>query len=322
MRPRILLFGICTSTSLYTLAQGCSDAGVCSAGTIGQIHLLSDSAGAAEPRHYARLQYGFGVGEQGVSIMQVIPELSLGLSQRLSVQLKVPYVSASGELGDNAGVGDAILTGSYRFVNEVQRGLTGSLGFRLPTGKTDAGVPDAVQSFRDRALPMPYQTGLGSIDLLAGIEWRRGRWIVAAAYQHVLSQGNGNSFTALEWADKPEAADYFPAAQLRRANDAVVRFQYLYRRQRLALQPGMLAIYHLSNDTRLDRLQMVPLEAIRATIDGSQGLTLNATLDVRYTLNDHWALELSGGTPLVTRDNRPDGLTRALVLNSGVRFTF
>ena len=105
MRLRILLFGICASTSLYILAQGCSDAGVCSAGTIGQIHLLSDSAGAAEPRHYARLQYGFGVGEQGVSIMQVIPELSLGLSQRLSVQLRVPYVSASGELGDNAGVG-------------------------------------------------------------------------------------------------------------------------------------------------------------------------------------------------------------------------
>ena len=87
---------------------------------------------------------------------------------------------------------------------------------------------------------------------------------------------------------------------------------------RLAVQPGLLAIVHLANDTRGDGLE--PPQ--RVTIEGSSGLTLNLTVDARYKLSDAWAIEAAFGSPLVVREVRPDGLTRSMVLNVGVRFGF
>jgi len=60
----------------------------------------------------------------------------------------------------------------------------------------------------------------------------------------------------------------------------------------------------------------------RREIDGSEGLTLNLTADLRYQLNSSWWLEASMGSPLVVREVRPDGLTRALVANVGLRYAF
>ena len=57
-------------------------------------------------------------------------------------------------------------------------------------------------------------------------------------------------------------------------------------------------------------------------IDQFGCLTLNLTADARYKLSDTWALEASFGTPMITREARPDGLTRALVANMGLRVGF
>ena len=60
----------------------------------------------------------------------------------------------------------------------------------------------------------------------------------------------------------------------------------------------------------------------RVKIDGSEGLTLNLTLDAGYRLNDRWTAELAYGSPLIVREERPDGLTRSMVLNAGLRYAF
>jgi hypothetical protein len=57
-------------------------------------------------------------------------------------------------------------------------------------------------------------------------------------------------------------------------------------------------------------------------VDGSEGLTLNATVDARYRINERWAIELAYGSPLIVREERPDGLTRSMVLNVGLRYAF
>lgn len=165
--------------------QGCSDAGVCTAGPMRQINMPSDSA-AAEPRHFARLTFGYAIGEQKVVIMQVQPELSIGLTDRLSVQVKVPYIRTSGNLGDNSGVGDMISTFSYAFIKEHERNLTGIIGVRLPTGRfTPESISQATFSPNAQPLPMPYQLGLGTTDLLLGLQYRHKRWSGTLAYQHV-----------------------------------------------------------------------------------------------------------------------------------------
>ena len=82
----------------------------------------------------------------------------------------------------------------------------------------------------------------------------------------------------------------------------------------------------MAEDTRLEtvgnasNLSADPME--RRPIIGSEGLTLNLTADARYAFNDQWALEVAMGTPLIVRDVRPDGLTRSLVLNVGLRYAF
>ncbi len=305
-------------------AQGCSDAGVCTAGPMGQIAAVGDST-APEPRHMARLMTSYALGEQGVAIVQVQPELSLGLTERLSIQVKVPYISASGNLGDNSGVGDVISTLSYAFIKERDRDLTAIAGLRLPTGRfTPESFEQATYGPNARPLPMPYQLGLGTTDLLLGVSYRKDRWSGTLAYQHILTQDNQSTFLHRYWQDVPEALGYFESLALERTDDAVVRIQYAVPIKRLTLQPGLLAIYHLGEDSRLEYNDPTGNLEIpdRVNIAGSEGLTLNITADARYRLNDAWAIEASFGSPLVVREVRPDGLTRSMVLNAGLRFAF
>ena len=293
--------------------QGCSDAGVCTAGPIGELQLASDST-TDELRHFARLTFSLAAGEQSTSIFQVVPEVNIGATDRLAFQLKVPYVSASGELRSNSGMGDPVITATYAFMTKDAQRLDGLLGVKVPANTADAKA-------EGRPLPMPYQTSLGTTDLLIGVNYRHKRFNAAVAYQHVLSQDNENGFLRSAWhgsADSASAVGYFESYQLERADDAVVRAQYAFPIGKLALQPGVLAIVHLANDTRGTGAE--PPQ--RVTIENSSGLTLNLTIDARYKFTEQWMVELGYGSPLVVREVRPDGLTRSMVLNLGLRFAF
>ncbi len=327
MIRKLLPFLLTAAIPQFISAQGCSDAGVCTAGPIGQLTTSGDSTGAKEPRHFARLQYSYAVGEQGVVIMQVVPEIGIGISERLGLQLKVPYVSASGNLGEHSGIGDMIFTSSYAFVKERDRNLTAIAGLRVPTGETSPQPLEQTSFGPDfKPLPMPYQPGLGTLDLLLGVQYRYKRWTTALAYQHVLDQGNENLFYNEAWDGDADALKYFESAYLERANDAVARLQYALPIGKFSIQPGLLAIYHLGLDSRLevdatpDPWDMEPF--VRRDVKGSDGLTLNLTADARFRLNDAWALEASFGSPVIVREARPDGLTRAMVINLGVRLGF
>jgi hypothetical protein len=327
MIRKLLPFLLTAPIPQFISAQGCSDAGVCTAGPIGQLAATNDSTGAKEPRHFARLQCSYALGEQGVVIMQVVPEIGWGITERLGLQFKVPYVSASGNLGENSGIGDMIFTASYSFVKERDRNLTAIVGLRIPTGETSPQPLEQTSFGPDfKPLPMPYQPGLGTLDLLLGAQYRYRRWTAALAYQHVLSQENENLFYQEPWEGDPDAVKYFESAYLERANDAVARVQYALPIGKFSIQPGLLAIYHLGLDSRLevdatpDPWDMEPF--VRRDVEGSDGLTLNLTADARYRLNDAWALEASFGSPVIVREARPDGLTRAMVINLGVRLGF
>lgn len=308
-------------------AQGCSDAGVCTAGPIGQPALVPDSAQGEAKRHYARLQFSYAIGERGVVIMQVVPELSIGITDRLAIQAKLPYVMADGDLGRNSGVGDLVATASYRIIKQDPVDLTAIAGMRLPTGRfSPESFEKATYGPASHPLPMPYQVGLGTTDLLLGLQYRYERISAAIAYQHVLKQDNQSTFLHRYWVDVPAAASYFESFALERADDAVLRLQYAFPIGRVLLQPGLLGILHMGKDSRLEDtgdaslVHYQPLE--RREIEGSEGLTLNLTADARYKINETWMLEASYGSPLITRSVRPDGLTRSMVLNLGVRVMF
>ena len=196
--------------------------------------------------------------------------------------------------------------------------LTGVLGARLPTGTTDAQNTDPTTAQRIRSLPMPYQTGLGTTDLLFGLIYRRGRLTTTLAYQHVLDNRNANTFDHASWDNDPLALGYFESNLLDRGDDAVARVQYVVPWRRFAFQPGLLAILQVGQDERLEAMadpaSDLPVEGF-VPVAGSEGLTLKFTLGTRYKANDRWAVELTYGSPLIVRDERPDGLTRFMVLD-------
>jgi hypothetical protein len=97
---------------------------------------------------------------------------------------------------------------------------------------------------------MPYQTSLGTTDLLLG-----GHPLPATsggprrlAWQHVLKNSNENAFHHERWMDDMRALGYFESPFLQRANDAVARLQYAVPIGRVTVQPGLLAIVHLGQD--------------------------------------------------------------------------
>ncbi|MBK9273249.1 MAG: hypothetical protein IPM49_01755 [Flavobacteriales bacterium] len=331
MKRALLLAPVLLVTLHHAQAQGCSDAGVCTAGPIGEAPLLlRDSASVtAEPRHLLRFTFSYAVGEQGTTVIQEVAEVSLGLTRRLGLQLRLPYQQASGELGQVNGVGDPVATLSYAVWRRDPHRLDGGrprwagarrldvlLGVKAPSNKADATTADG------KPLPMPYQTSLGTIDLLAGLSYRHDRWSLALAYQHVLKNTNENGFTHERWMDDMRALGYFESPFLERANDAVARLQYAVPIGRVTVQPGLLAIVHLGQDRRLASSGNIIGFPGTEAVAGSEGLTLNVTVDARWRMSDRWALELSYGSPLVTRTVRTDGLTRSMVLNLGLAYRF
>ena len=49
---------------------------------------------------------------------------------------------------------------------------------------------------------------------------------------------------------------------------------------------------------------------------------IDLTVGAHYSFNNNWSIELAYGSPLVTREVQPDGLTRSLVANLGVAYGF
>jgi len=320
----LLLLTVMFFSMMKANAQGCSDAGVCTAGPIGELYAPNDSSSTTpEKRHFARMTFSYAVGEQRTTILMTVAELGLGITDRLGVSLRLPYQSAEGNLGSHSGVGDPVITASYAFIKQEGRRLDGMLGVKLNSNNADAMWDGFSIDQVPRGLPMPYQTSLSTTDLLLGMNYRHERWSGALALQLPVHQANENTFTHASWGQDPAALGYFESAYLERAADAVARIQYRIPWKRFAVQPGLLAIQHLGEDSRLIAVPTMDMTMPqRVEIDGSEGLTLNLTIDAGYRLSDRWTAELAYGSPLIVREERPDGLTRSMVLNAGLRYAF
>lgn len=284
-------------------AQGCSDAGICTAP--GHNDAATEGAAVSDStrRHVIRLTGSWGLGEQAVSVFQLIPEAEISLVKNVRIQVKVPYSYATGNLGDAQGPGD--ISAGLVWIKPIRK--TTSLRISL-LGKLAAGRSD--RSNRMLPLPMPYQPGLGTNDLAGAVSLHYKTWLFAAAYQHVLVHRNTNAFLHSAWSgDKAPA--YFESARLRRGNDAMLRAAKNFTRNRFTFSPGLLLLYRLQED-----------EVNGAAVKGSDGMTLNAAVSLIYRMPGASALSLLAGTPLLVREVRPDGLTRALVVNLTYSYSF
>lgn len=299
----LLTFGILFTNNSYS--QGCSDAGFCTMGSL-QPAEVADSV----HRQHFKITFSYGAGEEDVVIMQVIPELELSFLKKNFLQIKIPYSSATGNLSDNSGMGDLAFSLTRRWTETPTSSFSVSAGMKLPTGTTDAasGLPGS--------LPMPYQTGLGTTDLILGASWIFKTWNVSAGYQKVLNHDNQNTFLKHSTTVNPDLEPYYNSNLLERGDDALLRLEKQFKFRNLVVTPGVLAIFRLMKD------RITGFSGQQVALNGSEGLTLNITASAAYVLSERFDLQLMAGAPAVVREVRADGLTRSLVLNLGFRYNF
>jgi hypothetical protein len=281
-------------------AQGCSDAGVCTAGSLGH-----------GPSEHAQWSFGlqYGLGEQGIVYVdaELAAVLPFGLNNRIDVRL--PFRSISGDLDQVFGLSDVSATWIRDFRLSDMKLLSANLGLRIPTGEAnrslDSGDP----------LPMPYQTSLGTVDLILGLSYRPGLWIFGAGYQQPLNSNRNGYVQGLDsLSEKP-----FPSTRnFNRRGDVVVRMgrQFGEDREPWVFSASALGIVHLGQD------QYEDADGQMRSIEGSEGLTFNLTGSVRRNWESGHSLGLDMGFPLVVREVRPDGLTRSFVLGLKWRSSF
>ena len=293
--PAILMLAL--APSLW--GQGCSDAGVCSAGSI-------HSAQVDSFLFSAEIGERVGLGEAYTVISNSTLRLRMRIRQKSVFSLQTNYMIASGTLGHSGGLGDLLLVYSGELKKSENFRVLGNLGAKLPLGRSN------LQNSEGLPLPMPYQPGLGSYDLLAGISFYLNRWRFSAAYQHVLTH-NSNEFLLSAWDGRPEAAAYDESNQLWRGDDLVLRAERIFTSDGRVLSLSLLPVIRVEKDRFRKDERWIEIE-------GSRGLTLNVNMDWSQSLGDHFRIHGNVAAPVWWRRVRADGLTRFFVFYAGLSY--
>jgi len=300
----ILLCGFLFYSNLYT--QGCSDAGFCSLG------ILKTNIQSTGKKYSFAIGANYGVGEQNTSTFNPYLEYAIRINNRLSGQLKITAVYASGFLGSTFNVGDIFGFVNYAVKTKNSNRLSVLSGIKIPLSYSNDKNEDG------KPLPLDYQSGIGTFDIIEGINYIiNEKWEVNAGVQIPVIQKNKNTFFPDEYTD-PRIGNFSATNNFKRKSDALLRtgYYFLLKQSSITLKPNLLAIYHLGEDSYENRLGR------REKIKGSDGLTVNAGIIATKRFHNDNDLELIAAAPFISRDVRPDGLTRSLVVNIQYRFRF
>ncbi|MCU4177813.1 hypothetical protein [Carboxylicivirga sp. N1Y90] len=295
----ILIISVLFLVQTEVFAQGCSDAGFCT------IHSLKPEASDSSKLSNNSFKVGtaYGMAQYNVSVITPYMEYTRSFGS-VSLSAKLLMGVRSGDLSTTSGLSDIILTSTWT-INPHWL-LAG--GIKLPFNKADEtanGLP----------LPMAYQTSLGTTDMIVGATWKRNRLAISTAWQQALYQ-NSNQFLADDYPEGSLADPYLSTNGYHRSGDVLMRVShYTQLSKKWMLSYSMLPIYHLKNDSYLDK------NGLRQSIEKSRGLTLNLNTFVQYQLSEVSFIEFNVGAPVLARQNRPDGLNQfAVALEYGVKF--
>lgn len=261
------------------------------------------------PRYQVQLGVHYGQGERNVSI--VTPQLELTaqlVKDKLFGQVKVPYTFISGNLAKVSGPGDPTLSLSYIARNKSRSNLLFTAGVKIPANNGNIsrdGLP----------LPMPYQTSLGSTDILLGAKYTYRKWDITLGYQHSFN-ANENQYLHRSLVSEDSVAynSYFESNKMKRADDGIFRINRNFKFKKFSVHTGMLFIFHLDEDEYTNAKG----ERVKAT--GSEGLTLNLNFATVIPVSKKIDFTLIAAGPVVNRKYRTDGLTRHFVLAGGFRY--
>lgn len=310
MKHSLLLFPFLL-IPLFSLSQGCSDAGFCTMGAMKPDQPYNKRI--AVKLQSAEISFYRGTTTLTPVIYVATADLNFSIKGKNTFQVKLPYQAITGRLANTQGMGDISLCFTRNVYRSDAFSLNLSLGTKIPTNKsdkaTDAGLP----------LPMYYQTSLGTYDAIAGISVINRKWLLATGIQIPLNQ-NKNQFVWSSWAEeesslKAYADKYNQAKDLQRGIDVMIRVERNFRFSKFNFTVGLLPIYRITRDefTRSGTEKDSPLTRVKPK--DASGLALSALATVGYNFDVRSGVRLLVGHKVddIQRKLNPDGLTRELV---------
>lgn len=290
-------------------SQGCSDAGLCSIN-------FSDEDSTNNTKFTLGLGNTVGVGDESVLINSTGIELAGNFSD-FGFVAKIPFTFTTGALGQTNGLGDFTLLLTTKLYSIEDFALTLAGGVKIATNDANLLNDDNL------SLPMVYQTSGGTDDIIFLLAANIDSWIISTGMQIPLNR-NENSFI-----DKSALVDpisgiseyynnwqnYQSSRNFKRGSDIMLKIEkYFEVNDDLKLMAGILPVYRLSESIYQD------FNGDNITIMNTDGLTLNIIAGLNYIVTKKQSFGLNIGFPVVTREVRADGLTRAFVANVDFKF--
>ncbi|GHN03019.1 hypothetical protein WSM22_45080 [Cytophagales bacterium WSM2-2] len=245
-------------------------------------------------------------------------DLSFSVGKKSTFQVKIPFQHVEGRLAKTSSISDLSLCFTRNIYSSDQFDINLSFGGKIPTNNSDLKADDG------NALPMYYQTSLGTWDLISGISLINRRWLIATGIQVPLNQ-NKNNFDWHRWVtnDPDEFAyiqEYANATALKRGIDVMLRVERNFRFSRFNFSAGLLPIYRITPDVYTnvagDR------SSYNARGDKAEGLALSWIATAGYSFNVKSGIKLLVGHKMEQREFSPDGLTRELVTSLTYSYRF
>jgi hypothetical protein len=280
----LLLLVIVSGYSSQIIAQ-CSDAGVCSVG-----HTMDDNND-----NILDLNVGYKFGSSGKEDDVKYHSFQLAaiynVFEKTTLQISIPYNIQSGPLGDVNGIGDLLISVTHNFISDNNSSLDASIGAKFAAGEDNADN-----------LPMAYQSGLGSNDILFALNYTYKNIGFGVGYQ--IAGGRNKNVIKLE-----------------RGDDLLLRASYNLLLDKFTITPQLLFIKRLAKSSILDTSSMTSSESF-IDVEKSDQSQLNLLTVVQYQIDKNYSLFADFAVPFIKREVNVDGLTRSFSASIGVQLNF
>ena len=320
------IIGIILSVGLTeSFSQGCSDAGFCTMGAMKPSQIYTKKINFK--LRSAELSWGHAKTTLSPVIDAITADLTFGINEKTSLQVKLPYYRVSGSLGETSGLSDISYSLTRNVYSTEQYHINATLGGKIPTNKSDLDSDIKSEDFKTPSLPagtsvdlpMYYQTSLGSYDIVAGASYISQKWMFATGIQIALTE-NENDFRWGQWGGYPSQSyinDYPLANKLKRGTDIMLRVERAFHFSKWDIRLGVLPIYRITKD----EIYNFNTDT-RVKVDKTTGLALTTLLNVAYHFNTNNSISVLYGHKITDREINPDGLTRKYVTSVGYVIRF
>jgi len=298
---KLAVFAFCFFALIGARAQGCSDAGFCTIPSIAPF-------GKDTSNFSAEMRFSLEASEPGALIISPQVWLHYSVSETVNLDLKLAgWIVNDDSIGSLTSASDPILSATFKVYEKEDLKLFITSGFRL-------GINNANSRGSYDDLPMDYQSSLGTTDLILGLNATRKDLSGSLALQYPIWQYNKNQNVVAKYAHFDGLDTVL--LEYKRKPDIMLRLEKKWQLDDWGFRFGIMPIIHLGNDY----LKSTSVNATVA-IDNSAGLTLNIPMGMWYTTHN-WTFGLDIGFPIVTRQERPDGLTRKYVVQPRIVYSF